>query len=66
MQNGERKEYDLTMEKVNDFMTWYNNKPASSPTYAIEKNYNRASFTSRKDYISYDQIISVEVDEYGD
>ncbi|MGC6173455.1 hypothetical protein [Lacrimispora sp. 38-1] len=66
MQNGERKEYDLTMEKVNEFMTWYNNKPTSSPTYAIEKNYNRASFTSRKDYISYDQITSVEVDEYGD
>lgn len=65
MQNGARKEYDLTMEKINDFITWYNHSPASSPTYAIEKNYNRASFTSRKDYISYDQISSVEVNEYN-
>jgi N-acetylneuraminic acid mutarotase len=65
MQNGERKEYDLTMEKINDFLTWYNNAPVTSPTYVIEKNYNKASFTSRKDYISYSQISSVEVNEYG-
>lgn len=65
MENGERKEYDLSMEKINDFMIWYNNNPTSSSTYAIEKNYNRASFTSRKDYISYEQISSVEVDEYN-
>ena len=65
MQNGDRKEYDLTMEKINDFLAWYNSSPATSPTYVIEKNYNKASFTSRKDYISYNQISSVEVNEYG-
>jgi hypothetical protein len=65
MQNGERKEYELALKKVNDFMIWYNNNPTSNPTYAIEKDYNRASFTSRKDYISYNQIVSVEVDEYN-
>lgn len=64
MQNGERKEYELSLEKVNDFMIWYNNNPTSSSIYMIEKKYNRASFTNRKDYISYDQISSVEVDEY--
>ena len=65
MQNGERKEYELSLEKVNDFMIWYNNNPTSSSTYMIEKEYNRASFANRKDYISYDQISSVEVDEYN-
>ena len=65
MQNGERKEYDLTMEIINDFLAWYNSSPSTSPTYVIEKNYNKASFTSRKDYISFNQISSVEVNEYG-
>lgn len=64
MENGERKEYDLPMDKINEFLNWYNNNPVSNPIYVIEKNYNKASFSSRKDYISYNQISSVEVNEY--
>lgn len=62
---GERKEYEMTMDKINDYITWYNSKAASSPTYVIEKDYNKASFTSRKDYIAYDQISNFEVNEYN-
>lgn len=65
MVTGERKEYEMTMDKINDFITWYNSKAASSPTYVIEKDYNKASFTSRKDYILYDQISNFEVNEYN-
>ena len=65
MVTGERKEYEMTADKINDFVTWYNSKAASSPTYAIEKDYNKASFTARKDYIAYDQISNFEVNEYN-
>lgn len=65
MVTGERKEYEMTADKINDFVSWYNSKAASSPTYVIEKEYNKASFTARKDYIAYDQISNFEVNEYN-
>ena len=65
MVTGERKEYEMTSDKINDFITWYNSKAASGPTYMIEKEYNKASFTARKDYIAYDQISNFEVNEYN-
>lgn len=65
MVTGERKEYEMTTDKINDFITWYNSKAASSPTYVIEKDYNKASFTARKDYITYEQISNFEVNEYN-
>ena len=65
MVTGERKEYVMTTDKINDFITWYNSKAASSPIYVIEKDYNKASFTARKDYIAYEQISSFEVNEYN-
>lgn len=66
MLTGERKEYEITADKINDFIAWYNSKAASSPTYVIDKDYNKASFTARKDYITYDQISNFEVNEYND
>ncbi len=65
MATGERKEYEMTSDKINDFIAWYNSKAASSPTYVIEKDYNKASFTARKDYIAYEQISNFEVNEYN-
>ena len=65
MVTGEQKEYEMTADKINDFIAWYNSKAASSPTYAIEKEYNKASFTARKDYIAYEQISNFEVNEYN-
>ena len=65
MVTGERKEYEMTTDKINDFIAWYNSKAASSPTYVIEKAYNKASFTARKDYIAYEQISNFEVNEYN-
>ncbi len=66
MVTGEQKEYEMTTDKINDFIAWYNSKAASSPIYMIEKDYNKASFTARKDYIAYDQISNFEVNEYND
>lgn len=66
MVTGERKEYELSADKINEFITWFNSKAASSPMYVIEKDYNKASFISRKDYIAYKQISNFEVNEYSD
>ncbi|HAF57516.1 MAG TPA: hypothetical protein DCK88_06300, partial [Lactococcus lactis] len=65
MVTGERKEYEMTTDKINDFIAWYNSKAASGPSYVIEKDYNKASFTARKDYIAYEQISNFEVNEYN-
>jgi|GEM_PF-1504607 len=64
MVTGEKREYVMTADKIKDFIAWYNSKAASSPTYMIEKDYNKASFTARKDYITYEQISNFEVNEY--
>lgn len=66
MVTGERKEYEMTTDEINDFIAWYNSKAASNPTYVIEKDYNKALFTARKDYIAYEQISNFEVNEYND
>lgn len=68
MVTGEEKEFDLPMIEVDNFKTWYNNKDAGvtgiSPTYEINKTYNKGPFISRKEYIVFDKIASFEVMEY--
>lgn len=68
MVSGEEKEFDLPMTEVENFMTWYNNKGSGvtgiSPTYEINKTYNKGPFISRKEYIVFDKIASFEVMEY--
>ncbi|QUI20794.1 hypothetical protein HZI73_00035 [Vallitalea pronyensis] len=60
------KEYDLTMNDVDTFMNWYFDRGAGQgPAYYVfAKNYNVGPYISRKDYISYDKIICIEVNEY--
>ncbi|MCM3339219.1 bacterial surface protein [Paenibacillus sp. MER TA 81-3] len=67
MTTGLEKEFDLSMEEVNAFITWYESKQAGSGTasYAINKhNNNKGPFSSRKDYVIFDKILSFEVNEY--
>lgn len=67
MTTGLEKEFDLSMEEVNSFISWYENKNAGVGTtsYAINKhNNNKGPFTSRKDYVIYDKILTFEVNEY--
>ncbi|MFB5763844.1 bacterial surface protein [Paenibacillus medicaginis] len=68
MTTGLEKEFDLSMEKVNDFISWYENKQAGSgaASYAINKHDNNIGpFSSRKDYVLYDRILMFEVSEYN-
>ncbi|MFW5436873.1 bacterial surface protein [Paenibacillus apiarius] len=68
MTTGLEKEFDLGMEEVNSFITWYENKQSGSGTasYAINKhNNNKGPYSSRKDYVIFDKILTFEVNEYS-
>ncbi|WP_244444741.1 hypothetical protein [Paenibacillus camerounensis] len=68
MNTGLEKEFDLSMQEVNAFIAWYENKQAGSGTasYAIDKHdNNKGPFTSRKDYVIFDKILTFSVDEYS-
>ncbi|MEK3788131.1 hypothetical protein [Paenibacillus sp. FSL K6-1230] len=67
MTTGLEKEFDLSMKEVNDFIAWYEAKQAGSgkASYAINKHdNNKGPFSSRKDYILYDRVLTFEVSEY--
>ncbi|WP_254659881.1 ran-binding protein 10 [Paenibacillus sp. KS1] len=67
MTTGLEKEFDLSMDEVNAFIAWYENKQAGSGTasYAINKhNNNQGPFSARKDYVIFDKILTFEVNEY--
>lgn len=64
---GMEKEFDLSMQEVNAFIAWYENKQAGTGTasYAIDKHdNNKGPFTSRKDYVIFDKILTFSVNEY--
>ncbi|WP_336077341.1 fibronectin type III domain-containing protein [Paenibacillus sp. 203] len=68
MTTGLEKEFDLSMKEVNDFIGWYESKQAGSgsASYAINKHdNNKGPFSSRKDYMLYDRILTFEVSEYS-
>ncbi|MDF9845469.1 MULTISPECIES: bacterial surface protein [unclassified Paenibacillus] len=68
MNTGLEKEFDLSMDEVNAFIRWYENKQAGTGTasYAIDKqDNNKGPFSSRKDYMIFDKILTFSVDEYS-
>ena len=68
MDTGFEKEFDLSMEEVKSFITWYENKQAGSGTasYAIDKHdNNKGPFKSRKNYVIFNKILNFEVSEYS-
>ncbi|MGW8444314.1 Kelch repeat-containing protein [Paenibacillus sp. S33] len=68
MTTGLEKEFDLSMKEVNAFIAWYEGKQAGSgsASYAINKHdNNKGPFSSRKDYMLYDRILTFEVSEYS-
>ncbi|AIQ68700.1 galactose oxidase [Paenibacillus graminis] len=68
MNTGLEKEFELSMEEVNSFITWYEKKQAGTgkASYAIDKHdNNKGPFTNRKDYVIFDKILTFSVDEYS-
>lgn len=50
MRTGLEKEFDLSMEEVDSFLTWYENKQAGTGTasYAIDKHDNNKAVQQQK------------------
>ncbi|QQZ58948.1 kelch-like protein [Paenibacillus sonchi] len=68
MNTGLEKEFDLSMDEVNAFIAWYENKQSGTgkASYAIDKHdNNKGPFTNRKDYVIFDKILTFSVDEYS-
>jgi hypothetical protein len=61
-----QKEYDLSMDEINAFITWYNTRATGTglPHYTFNKDFNLGPFQSRKDYLVFDKIQNFEVMEY--
>lgn len=67
MTNGNVKSYTVSMSKVNDFISWYNNRSAGSsgsPYYTFDKTDSNQPFSKKTEYVVFDKISSFEVDEY--
>ncbi len=66
MVDGALKEYDLSMDKVNAFIDWYDAKAtgAGKSYYVFDKNYNKGPFKARKEYIVFDKIKDFQVNQY--
>ncbi|ARC84560.1 bacterial Ig-like domain family protein [Clostridium argentinense CDC 2741] len=62
--NGATKEYDVSMEEVNKFINWYEERAngKGSALYSFDKKLN--PYTSVKEYIVHDKIVSFQVREY--
>jgi hypothetical protein len=66
MTNGSNKEYDLSIAEVDTFLQWYENTMASGGIgyYKFEKTYNLGPFTRRDEYLTCQQMMYFEVNQY--
>ena len=66
MTNGTIKEYDLTAQEIENFLTWYDNRSAGTDKayISIIKRSNVKPFVSRNEYLQFKEIYSFEVKEY--
>lgn len=66
MINNTIKEYDLSIDEFNAFMTWYDLKSIGTGKsyFTITKHSNIKPFTARKETLSFDKIISFEEKDY--
>lgn len=68
MTNGNIKEYDLTIDELDKFLTWYDNRSCGTGKsyFKLIKRNNVKPFLSRKEYLSFDKIYSFEVKDYNE
>lgn len=64
--NDGRHEYQMTKAEVDAFIAWYDAKAGGTGSnyYVINKIFNIGPFTTRKDYLVFDEIINFEVMAY--
>ncbi|NDI36497.1 cohesin domain-containing protein [Chengkuizengella sediminis] len=66
MIDGRKKEYDVSIGEIKDFIRWYNDIYSGiGPTnYTFSKSYNLGPYTNKVENIYYGDILLFEVKEY--
>jgi hypothetical protein len=68
MDTGLDKEFDLSEKELDSFIQWYDAKDAGrgASFFSIDKHSNnKGPFSSRKDYVIFNKILTFEVNEYS-
>ncbi|WP_353856075.1 kelch repeat-containing protein [Bacillus sp. Bos-x628] len=66
MINGLQKDYLLSMKEINDFLNWYKERSFGIGInfFEIKDEHNKGPFTSKKDYVVYQNILMFDVKQY--
>lgn len=66
MINGLQKDYLLSMKEINDFFNWYKERSfgIGMNFYEINDEHNKGPFTSKKDYVVYQNILMFDIKQY--
>ncbi|MCY9673915.1 hypothetical protein M5W63_15380 [Bacillus pumilus] len=66
MINGLQKDYLLSMKEINDFLNWYKERSfgIGMNFYEISDEHNKGPFTSKKDYVVYQNILMFDIKQY--
>ena len=67
MTNGDDKLYNVSLEELDTFLTWYDNRSNGEGRayYTFIKTTSIAPYLSVKEYVSFDKMSSFEVKEYN-
>lgn len=65
--NGTVKEYNLTSSQIELFLKWFEiaDQKLGKQFFCIDKKVNHAPYISRKEYITFDNIMTFELFEYN-
>ncbi|MED1423286.1 kelch repeat-containing protein [Bacillus altitudinis] len=66
MINGLQKDYLLSMKEINDFLNWYKERSfgIGMNFYEINDEHIKGPFTSKKDYVVYQNILMFDIKQY--
>ncbi|EIL82900.1 hypothetical protein BAME_36290 [Bacillus sp. M 2-6] len=66
MINGLQKDYLLSMKEINNFLNWYKERSfgIGMNFYEINDEHNKGPFTSKKDYVVYQNILMFDIKQY--
>ncbi len=66
MINGLQKDYFLSMKEISDFLNWYKERSfgIGMNFYEINDEHNKGPFTSKKDYVVYQNILMFDIKQY--
>lgn len=66
MINGLQKDYFLSMKEINAFLNWYKERSfgIGMNFHEINDEHNKGPFTSKKDYVVYQNILMFDIKQY--